>query len=73
MNDITHHRLIALDGNRVIGKEYHIQNVNGYTGRLKTWMGRFNGVGTAYLENYLGMALSMLPPKIIRLLPIEAK
>lgn len=54
MNDITHHRLIALDGNRVIGKEYHIQNVNGYTGRLKTWMGRFNGVGTAYLENYLG-------------------
>jgi len=53
-HNITHHRLIALDGNRVIGKEYHIQNVNGYTGRLKTWMGRFNGVGTAYLGNYLG-------------------
>ena len=53
-HDITHHRLITLDGNRVIGKEYHIQNVNGYTGRLKTWMGRFNGVGTAYLGNYLG-------------------
>lgn len=51
---ITHHRLIALDGNRVVGKEYHVQNVNGYTGRLKTWMGRFNGVGTAYLGNYLG-------------------
>ena len=22
-HDITHHRLISLDGNRVIGKEYH--------------------------------------------------
>jgi transposase-like protein len=53
-NDITHHRLIALDNNRVIGKEFHIQNVNGYTGRLKTWMKRFHGVGTAYLPNYLG-------------------
>jgi hypothetical protein len=53
-HDITHHRLIALNGNRVIGKKYHIQNVNGYTGRLKTWMGLFNSVGTAYLGNYLG-------------------
>ena len=53
-HDITYHRLIALDGNRVIGKEYHIQNVNAYTDRLKTWMGGFNGVGTAYLGNYLG-------------------
>lgn len=53
-HEITHHRLITLDNNRVIGKEFHIQNVNGYTGRLKTWMQRFHGVGTAYLPNYLG-------------------
>lgn len=51
---IPHHRLITLDHNRVIGKEFHIQNVNGYISRLKTWMKRFNGVGTAYLKNYLG-------------------
>jgi transposase-like protein len=53
-HEITHHRLITLDNNRVIGKEFHIQNVNGYTGRLKVWIQRFHGVGTAYLPNYLG-------------------
>lgn len=51
---IAHHRLITLDNQRVIGKEYHIQNVNSYISRLKGWMGRFHGVGTAYLPNYLG-------------------
>ena len=50
---IAHHRLIALDGQRVIGKEYHIQNVNSYISRLKSWMVRFHGVGTAYLPSYL--------------------
>ncbi|WP_227370881.1 IS1595 family transposase [Halomonas sp. M20] len=50
---IAHHRLITLDNQRVIGKEYHIQNVNSYISRLKVWMGRFHGVGTAYLPNYL--------------------
>lgn len=51
---IAHHRLIRLDRQRVIGKEFHIQNVNAYIARLKTWMKRFKGVGTAYLANYLG-------------------
>lgn len=50
---IAHHRLITLDNQRVIGKEYHIQNVNSYISRLKGWIGRFHGVGTAYLPNYL--------------------
>ena len=52
-HDIAHHRLITLDNQRVIGKEYHIQNVNSYISRLKGWMARFHGVGTAYLPNYL--------------------
>jgi len=52
-HDIAHHRLITLDNQRVMGKEYHIQNVNSYISRLKGWMGRFHGVGTAYLPNYL--------------------
>lgn len=51
---IAHHRLIRLDRQRVIGKAFHIQNVNAYIARLKTWMKRFHGVGTAYLANYLG-------------------
>lgn len=50
---IAHHRLMRLDNQRVIGKEYHIQNVNSYISRLKRWMVRFHGVGTAYLPNYL--------------------
>jgi transposase-like protein len=33
---------------------FHIQNVNGYHHRLKSWMVRFNGVATKYLPNYLG-------------------
>ncbi len=52
--NIAHRRLITLDKQRVIGKEFHIQNVNNYISRLKTWIVRFNGVGTDYLANYLG-------------------
>jgi transposase-like protein len=50
---IAHHRLMTLDNQRVIAKEYHIQNVNSYISRLKSWMARFYGVGTAYLPSYL--------------------
>ena len=51
---VAHHRLITLDNQRVIGKEFHIQNVNAYIYRLKNWMKIFYGVGTEYLPNYLG-------------------
>jgi len=40
-------------GERVRGP-WHIQNVNAYHGRLKSWIARFHGVATSYLENYLG-------------------
>lgn len=33
---------------------FHIQNVNGYVARLKSWMVRFKGVATNYLASYLG-------------------
>lgn len=32
---------------------YHIQHVNSYHSHLKGWMGRFRGVATKYLNNYL--------------------
>lgn len=32
----------------------HIQNVNAHTSGLKTWMLRFRGVATKYLDRYLG-------------------
>jgi len=47
------HQSIATQGPRVRGA-FHIQNVNAYDSRLKTWMRRFNGVATKYLANYLG-------------------
>jgi len=35
-------------------KVFHVQNVNAYHSRLKTWMRRFNGVATERLKSYLG-------------------
>ena len=50
-----HHEPVNLAaGVRVRDGAFHIQNVNAYHGRLKGWMGRFNGVATRYLPNYLG-------------------
>src|SRR3954468_24511863 len=50
-----HHEPVNLAaGVRVRDGAFHIRNVNAYHGRLKGWMGRFNGVATCYLPNYLG-------------------
>jgi len=32
----------------------HIQNGNGYLGRLKNWMRRFKGMASQYLASFLG-------------------
>ncbi|MDR3516916.1 MAG: IS1595 family transposase, partial [Azospirillaceae bacterium] len=37
----------------------HINNVNGYHGRLKEWLRPFQGVATAYLDHYLGWRRSI--------------
>lgn len=50
---IEHHAVNLSAGVRVNGA-WHIQNVNAYHSRLKTWVRRFNGVATRYLANYLG-------------------
>lgn len=50
---LEHHPVVTSSGVHAIGA-WHIQNVNAYHSRLKTWMRRFNGVATRYLENYLG-------------------
>ncbi|WP_019868263.1 IS1595 family transposase [Methylovulum miyakonense] len=51
---IAHRALNLSAGIRVLAGVYHIQNVNAYDSRLKTWMRRFHGVATKYLDNYLG-------------------
>lgn len=47
---ITHRPINLAAGIRVVGKVYHVQNVNAYDSRL----GRFHGIATHYLANYLG-------------------
>jgi transposase-like protein len=50
-----HHEPVDLAaGVRVRHGAFPIQNVNADHGRLKGWMGRFNGVATRYLPNHLG-------------------
>lgn len=51
---ITHQVVQARPGRRVREGAFHIQNVNAYHSRLKSWMARFHGVATRYLPNYLG-------------------
>lgn len=50
---LEHHAVLGSSGRHAIGA-WHIQNVNAYHSRLKTWVRRFHGVATYYLENYLG-------------------
>ena len=49
---VQHESLNVRAGERVRGP-WHIQNVNAYHGRLKSWIARFRGVATDYLEDYL--------------------
>ncbi len=55
---VEHHAVNLSAGVRVDGA-WHVQNVNAYHSRLKTWVRKFNGVATRYLENYLGWYRTM--------------
>lgn len=50
---LNHKKIHVRKGQYVKDKIYHLQNVNQTTSGLKQWMGRFNGVSTKYLQNYL--------------------
>ena len=51
---IEHKTVIVSKGEYVKDHVVHIQNVNAYDSRLKTWIRRFNGIATKYLPSYLG-------------------
>jgi len=51
---VCHRPVNLAQGIRVIAGVYHVQNVNAYDSRLKTWMSRFHGVATHHLAHYLG-------------------
>jgi len=61
---VEHHAINASAGQHVIGP-WHINNVNGYHGRLKNWLRRFKGVASSYLPHYLGWfrALERFQPR----------
>ena len=50
---VEHHAINASAGQHALGA-WHINNVNGYHSRLKSWLRRFNGVASSYLHHYLG-------------------
>lgn len=50
---VEHHAVNLSAGVRVDGA-WHVQNVNAYHSRLKSWIRKFYGVATCYLPNYLG-------------------
>ena len=50
---VEHYRIKADGKSHVIKGIYHIQNVNNYHSRLNKWLGRFNGIASKYLDNYL--------------------
>lgn len=51
-NDLAYKAINASKGIRVVKGIYHIQHANNAHTRLKSWMVRFNGVSTKYLDNY---------------------
>jgi len=51
---IVHRPINLAAGIRVVAKAYHVQHVNAYDSRLKTWIRRFHRVATHYLPSYLG-------------------
>jgi transposase-like protein len=50
---MMHVAVVAKQGERV-WEGFHIQNVNAYASRLKSWMAPFKGVASKYLATYLG-------------------
>lgn len=55
--DIKHKKFNASKGQRKVDEIYHVQNVNNMDKRLRSFMDKFNGVATKYLQNYLNWFL----------------
>jgi hypothetical protein len=51
---VSHEIINMSQDQRIIKGAFHIQNVNVYHHRFKSWLDRFHGVATKYLPNYLG-------------------
>ena len=56
--NILHIAIITSRGEHAY-KGFHIQNVNAYTSRLKSWLRPFRGVASWHLSSYLGWRRSV--------------
>ena len=54
---LKHEKILANKGQYVKDQVFHVQHVNNMAQRLRSWMNRFNGVSTKYLQNYLNWFL----------------
>jgi ISXO2-like transposase domain len=52
--NIPHKRIVGIDKVFVVDKIFHIQNLNSYISRLKSWMAIFHGVSIKNLTQYFG-------------------
>jgi transposase-like protein len=64
-NNLSHQAINLSKGERVRDKVIHVQNVNAYHSRLKSWISDFKGISTKYLESYLGWFRLLDEPNII--------
>ncbi len=48
------HEIVNLSQGQRVNGPFHVQNVNAYHSRFKSWLAQFHGVATKYLPNYLG-------------------
>ena len=53
LKNIRHGKVHLSKGVREVKDIVHLYNVNSYHRRLKSWMVRFRGVATKYLDSYL--------------------
>lgn len=53
LKGLNYQQLNSRKNLRVVKGIYHIQNVNSYHSRLKSWLRKFKGVATKYLSNYV--------------------
>ena len=67
-----HHEPVNLSAGERVRGPWHIQNANAYHARLKSWMARFHGVATSYLENYLGWFRALDRQKTAPMLALAA-
>lgn len=62
---INHEIVKSKKGKRITKKIYHIQHINNFHSRLKSWIQKFKGVATKYLAHYIHWFRMLIKSRII--------